>query len=236
MKNRCLLVAGAALTATLTLSAMTALVSAEDGVATPTNPSFAPDTGQINRGISQQLSPQPNDVSNMPTPEEARAALMTPVSKQPSTGDALPTTTTGTGTQEKREATNTGATGKLNELPPSGPIGSFGQTIPAKFSKRNDILDHVPTMAIPLPLTDEQLKQIYDAVMAENSPPSAGADALKPTSELSPDQALNGMHPLPASVRGIDGVTRLYYVKAQGKVLLVEPAVRTVVAQITSQK
>jgi hypothetical protein len=53
---------------------------------------------------------------------------------------------------------------------------------------------------------------------------------------LSPDQALNGMHPLPASVRGIDGVTRLYYVKAQGKVLLVEPAVRTVVAQITSQK
>ena len=34
MKNRCLLVAGAALAATLTLSAMTALVSAEDGVAT----------------------------------------------------------------------------------------------------------------------------------------------------------------------------------------------------------
>ncbi len=91
-------------------------------------------------------------------------------------------------------------------------------------------------MAIPLPLTDEQLKQIYDAVMAENSQSPAGADALKPTSELSPDQALNGMHPLPASVRGIDGVSRLYYVKAQGKVLLVEPAVRTVVGQITSQK
>jgi hypothetical protein len=171
----------------------------------------------------------------MPTPEEARAALMTPVSKQPSTGDAL-TTTTGTGTQEKREATNTDAAGKINELPPSGPIGSFGQTIPAKFSKRNDILDHVPIMAIPLPLTDEQLKQIYDAVMAENSPPPAGAEALKPTSELSTDQTLNGMHPLPASVRGIDGVTRLYYVKAQGKVLLVEPTVRTVVGQITSQK
>ena len=235
MKNTCLLVAGAALTATLALSSMTALVSAEDGVTTPTNPSFAPNTGQINRGIAQQLSSQSSGVPDMPTPEEARAALMTPVSKQPSTGDALPTTT-GTGTQEKQEATNTGAAGKINELPPSGPIGSFGQTIPAKFSKRNDILDRVPTMAIPLPLTDEQLKQIYDAVMAENSPSPAGADALKPTSELSPDQALNGMHPLPASVRGIDGVTRLYYVKAQGKVLLVEPAVRTVVGQITSQK
>lgn len=235
MKNRYLLVAGAALTATLALSSMTALVSAEDGITAPTNPSSAPNSGQINRGIVQQFSSQSSDAPNIPTPEEARAALLTPVSKQPSTGDALPTTT-GTGTQERREATNTGATGEINELPPSGPIGSFGQTIPAKFSKRNDILDRVPIMATPLRLTDEQLKQIYDAVMAENSQPTAGAEALKPTSELSPDQALNGMHPLPASVRGIDGVTRLYYVKAQGKVLLVEPAVRTVVAQITSQK
>jgi hypothetical protein len=235
MKNRCLLVAGAAVTAILALSSMTALVSAEDGVTTPTNPSFAPNTGQINRGIAQQLSSQSSDVPNMPTPEEARAALMTPVSKQPSTGDALPTTT-GIGAQEKQETTNTGAAGKINEPPPSGPIGSFGQTIPAKFSKRNDILDRVPIMAFPLALTDEQLKQIYDAVMAESSPPPAGAEALKPTSELSPDQALNGMHPLPASVRGIDGVTRLYYVRAQGKVLLVEPAARTVVGQITSQK
>ena len=235
MKNGCLLVAGAALAATLALSSMTALVSAEDCVTTPTNPSFDPNTGQINRGIALQLSSQSSGAPDMPTPEEARAALMTPVSKQPSTGDALPTTT-GTGTQEKREATNTGEAGKINELPPSGPIGSFGQTIPAKFSKRNDILDRVPIMAIPLPLTDEQRKQIYDAVMAESSPPPAGAEALKPTSELSPDQALNGMHPLPASVHGIDGVTRLYYVKAQGKVLLVEPAARTVVGQITSQK
>src|SRR6185312_12391767 len=100
MKNRCLLVAGAAVTAILALSSMTALVSAEDGVTTPTNPGFAPNTGQINRGIAQQLSSQSSDVPNMPTPEEARAALMTPVSKQPSTGDALPTTT-GIGAQEK---------------------------------------------------------------------------------------------------------------------------------------
>jgi hypothetical protein len=235
MKNRCLLVAGAALTATVALSLMTALVSAEDGATTPTNPGFAPNTGQINRGIAQQLSSRSSGVDNVPTPEEARAALMTPVSKQPSTGDALPATT-GTGTQENRETTNAAAAGILNEPPHSGPIGSFGQTIPAKFSKRNDVLDRVPTMAIPLPLTDEQLKQIYDAVMAESSQAPTGAETLKPTSELSPDQALNGMHPLPESVRGIDDVARLYYVKAQGKVLLVEPAVRTVVGQITSQK
>jgi hypothetical protein len=166
----------------------------------------------------------------MPTPEEARAALMAPISKQPSTGDALPATT-GTGMQS---AQGTSTAGASSEPPPSGPIGSFGQTIPAKFSKRNDTLDRVPTMAIPLPLSDEQRKQIYDAVMADSSQPVAGADALKPASELSTNQALNGMRPLPESVRGIDGVQRLYYVKAKGKILLIEPATRTVVGEIAS--
>ena len=121
-----------------------------------------------------------------------------------------------------------------DEPPPSGPIGSFGQTIPAKFSKRNDILDRTPIMAWPLPLTDQQRMQIFDAVMSDSSPPVAGADALKPASELSPDQALSGMRPLPESVRSIDGVERLYYLKAPRKILLVEPATRTVVGEIGS--
>ena len=64
--------------------------------------------------------------------------------------------------------------------------------------------------------------------------PSPRADALKPASELSPSQALSGMHPLPESVRGIENVSRLYYIKAKDKVLLIEPNVRTVVAQITA--
>jgi len=89
-------------------------------------------------------------------------------------------------------------------------------------------------MAIPLPLTQEQRKQIYDAVMAEKSQPVVGADALELASELSPNQALNGMRPLPESVRSIDGVSRLYYIKAKDKVLLIEPNVRTVVGQITA--
>ena len=92
----------------------------------------------------------------------------------------------------------------------------------------------MPTVAIPLPLTQEQRKQIYDAVMTEKAPAVAGAETLEPASELSPDQALTGMRPLPASVRGIDGVSRLYYIKARDKVLLIEPNVRTVVGQITA--
>jgi hypothetical protein len=168
---------------------------------------------------------------NIPTPEEAWAALVQPISRQPSAGGTEPTTTGAGGLQ----APSSGPTNASNEPPPSGPIGAFGQTIPAKFSKRNDVLDHVPTMAIPLPLTQEQLKRIYDAVMAEKSQPVAGADALKPTSELSSNQALNGMRPLPERVRGIEGVSRLYYITAKDKVLLIEPDVRTVVGQITPQ-
>jgi len=231
MKSTCLSGAGAALAATLILSSMAAPAHADDSA--KTNPGFVPDTGQINPGVPQQPASQSSDVSNMPTPDQARAALMTPVSNQPSTGDAS-AATTGTGAQQVPSLP--GMAGATNEPPPSGPIGSFGQTIPAKFSKRNDVLDHVPTMAIPLPLTNDQRKQIYDAVMADKSPPPAGAEALKPASELSPDQALNGMHPLPASVRNIDGVSRLYFVKAQGKVLLVEPDVRTVVGEIAPAK
>jgi hypothetical protein len=89
-------------------------------------------------------------------------------------------------------------------------------------------------MALPLPLTDEQRKQIFDAVMADKAQPVAGADELKPASELSTDQTLNGMRPLPESLRGIEAVEKLHYVKAKNKVLLVEPSTRTVVDQITS--
>jgi hypothetical protein len=228
MKSRYQFATGTAVAAVLALSLLSVPVRAADGDTQPANPGLFPNTGQINPGTTQQPPSQSTDFANIPTPDEARAALMAPISKQPSTGDAS-AATTGTGAQ----GTPPNTAAASNEPGPSGPIGSFGQTIPAKFSKRNDTLDHVPTMAIPLPLTDEQRKQIYDAVMADNAQPVAGADALKPASELSPNQALNGMRPLPESVRGIDGVTRLYYVKAKGKVLLVEPATRTVVGQIT---
>jgi hypothetical protein len=218
----------AGLAACVTWSSMGAPARAQNSTAAPATPGFAPQTGQINPGSEPKPPSQSGEVANIPTPEEARAALMAPISRQPSTGDS-PAATTGIatqGTQSPSPATTSG------EPPPSGPISSFGQTIPAKFSKRNDTLDHVPTMAWPLSVNDEQLKQIYDAVMADNSQPVAGADALKPASELSPNQALNGMRPLPESVRDIDGVKGLYYLKAKDKAFLIDGATRTVVAQI----
>ena len=265
-----------ALAAALAASTMGG-ATAEQSATVPTDPGFKPDTGQINPGVEEQAPTQSSEIVSIPTPEESRAALMMPTSKQPSAGTMptdprpdLPSATAPKKTQiedapkAQRESQNaaggpeglttagstpvsngsTGAppasvtTGKgssaSSEPPPSGPIGSVGETIPAKFSRRNDILDRTPIMAWPLPLSDGQRKQIYDAVMAEKSQPVAGADALEPASELSPNQALNGMRPLPESVRGIDGASRLYYIKAKDKVLLIEPNVRTVVGQITA--
>ena len=50
-----------------------------------TNPGLVPNTGQINTGMAAQPPSQSADVTNIPTPEEARAALMAPISRQPST-------------------------------------------------------------------------------------------------------------------------------------------------------
>ena len=257
-----------ALVAALALSAMNGSAGAEDSATVPTDPGFNPGSGQINPGVEQQAPSQSSEIINIPTPEESLRALMTPVSKQPSTGETpstpRPEATTSVGSKEHQESQNAAGgppglttagsapgsnsagsdrrstsakpTGSATsgEPPPSGPIGSVGETIPAKFSERNDILDRTPIMALPLPLSDQQRRQIYNAVMAERSQPVAGADALKPASELSPNQALNGMRQLPESVRGIDGLSRLYYIRARDKVLLIEPNVRTVVGQITA--
>jgi len=229
MKNSHCLLGTSGLAAAVLLYSLGAAVFAQDEPRRPLNPGLVPNTGQINTGAAPQPWSKSAEVDNIPAPAEAWAALVQPISRQPSAGGGA--TTTGTGGQQPPAS---GTINASSEPPPSGPIGSFGQTIPAKFSKRNDILDHLPTMAIPLPLTQEQRKQIYDAVMAEKSQPVVGADALEPASELSPNQALNGMRPLPESVRGIDGVSRLYYIKAKEKVLLIEPNVRTVVGQITA--
>ena len=113
-----------------------------------------------------------------------------------------------------------------------GPIGATLQTMPAKFSERNDLLDHLPIMSWPLLLNVQQRQQIYQAVMAEKSPPAADADMLKPATFLSYAQTRD-VRPLPPSLSGIDGLQGLQYIKAKDKVLLVRPPNGIVVDQIT---
>jgi len=193
------------------------------------DPGFDPGTGQINPGTAPRVPSAAPALPAPPSQQDARAALMMPDPGLTSLGGApAPAQTTGV------SPSSGAAQGANVPAPPPGPIGATMQTMPSKFSQRNDVLDRVPIKAWPLPLSDQQQKQIYQAVMADKSQPAAGADELKPAAALSADQAANGMHPLPANLRGIDGLQKLYFVKGKKKVLLVEPSTRTVVDEITS--
>jgi hypothetical protein len=187
-----------------------------------TNPNFVPDTGTINRGFDPPV-PSTQEARPIPTAEETRAALKMPDSDQPSLGvaasDTNATPTTGAGTPNPAT---------------TGPIAATGQTMPAKFSTRNDILDRAPLMALALNLTDEERDRIFKAVMDEKTPAAPSADTLAPASQVGSDLALKDMHPLPQSLQGIQAAESLAYVKTKNKVFLVRPATRIVVDVIGS--
>ena len=113
--------------------------------------------------------------------------------------------------------------GKL--VTPGAPADT--QTVPAKFSQRNNALDELPTMAFPLPLTDEQRQRIRDAVMKAplETADVHSADALPIGVEV---------RPLPRPVtEQIPAVRNLGYVRVSDRVLLVTPSSRIVVSEIS---
>ncbi len=236
MKGRILIAATAALAAAGPIFVVTARAA---DPAADTQPGFVPDTGQINPGHAAQpwSNAPPLAQNQQPAQEDARAALMTPDNGAPSAGQS---TGQGAGTaQATPPAPNGGgqpssgnASSAAPSAGPSGPIGATIQTMPAKFSHRNDVLDHMPVMAWPLPLNAQQRQQIYKAVMADNSSPVAEAAKLKPANALAFEQRRD-MHPLPESLAAIDGLQGLKYVKGKDKVLLVRPSTGIVVDEVT---
>jgi hypothetical protein len=213
--------------------AATPLCAQERQGAISPNSGFNPDTGQINSGRVIKTAPSNSaNLRKIPTHAEALAALRQVDDPTPSLG-AEPAQQSAGGTDSATRETM-GARPDTATAADPGPVGATSQTMPAIFSERNDVLDRVPTMALPLRLTDEERQKIYKAVMADKTQPAADADALMPASELSADQALNGIHPLPAGVSGIATLDGLAYVKGKNKVLLVLPSTRTVVDEIAS--
>lgn len=86
MKNSHHLLA-AILAAVLSLLCLNGPIGAEESATVPTDPGgFNPGTGQINPGGQERAPVQSSELSNIPTPEESRRALRTPISKQPSSG------------------------------------------------------------------------------------------------------------------------------------------------------
>ena len=102
------------------------------------------------------------------------------------------------------------------------------QTVPAKFSQRNDALDQYPTMAHPLPLSDADKRRIADSVAKAKAPvapmTAEPAEVLPQTIET---------FELPREVTENIPITRnLRYIRTADKVLLVGPSNMIVVEAI----
>jgi hypothetical protein len=226
MKGRIFIVPAAVL-ATATA---VAIVAAQASDRPPTvDPGFVPNTGQINPGHAAEPWSDALPRAPQPSQEEARAALMAPDNGAPSAGPG--STPAPNGAEQLITGSSSASTSAVGSAAPTGPIGATTQTMPAKFSQRNDVLDRVPPTAWPLPLNEEQRRQIFNSVMADGSPPAAGAAALKPGSSLSFEQTLD-LHPLPGAVADMDGLHGLQYVKGKDRVLLVRPPNGIVVDEI----
>jgi len=127
---------------------------------TTTDPGFVPGTGQINPGHALQPPPT-TPAAPIANPADVRAALLMPdpetisLGEDPNAGGKAQPVTTGKGITS-------------GEQP--GPIASTMQTKPAKFSHRNDVIDHMPTMGMPLRLDEKQRQQIFQAITSEKTP------------------------------------------------------------------
>lgn len=175
-----------------------------------TQPGFVPGTGQINPGGA------PHPPSATPAPpiadhEAVRAALLMPDPGTISTGEQP-----NTSGKPQPETTGKGIT--AGEAP--GPIASTMQTKPAKFSHRNDVIDHTPTMAMPFRLDDAQRKQIVQAVMSESTPAFSGTRDFK-AADVVPFSLAGNIHPLPEGVRDLPDMGGLAFLRSKNKIYLI---------------
>ena len=142
--------------------------------------------------------------------EEGRAGTTEPSSETPTT---------------KRDESWVFENGRL--ITPGAPADS--QTVPAKFSERNNALDELPTMAFPLPLTDEQRQRIRAAV---SKAPVERATAQ--SADLLPSGI--DVRELPRELtEQVPAVRNLGYVRTSDRILLVSPPNRIVVGEIGQQ-
>ena len=108
---------------------------------------------------------------------------------------------------------------------PGAPTDS--QTVPAKFSKRNDAIDRVPVMAMAaLAFSNEQKRSIIDAVRGANPP--VQSTSAKPAEELPIGITVQDW---PAAASD-PAFAKMKFVQAQGRILLVEPTNRVVIGEI----
>jgi hypothetical protein len=166
------------------------------------------------------------------TNDQSGPSSAAPTTSQDSQGDKATHSVSGRGgkeepgshvpTQAQGEATPVFVNGALNV--PGAPADS--QTVPAKFSKRNDAIDKLPILGMSLGLSDAQKRSIVESVRGANVPVAAS------TAKISDELAMNVVvHDLLASAND-PAMAKLKYVRLSDRVLLVEPNNRIVIGVI----
>ncbi|MBX9846978.1 MAG: hypothetical protein K2Z80_34740 [Xanthobacteraceae bacterium] len=166
-----------------------------------------------------------------PTQDQSGSSNVPATADQQQQGQQAVSTPSGkTGKEEPSahapsESTAVFVDGKLNV--PGAPADS--QTVPAKFSERNDKIDKLPIMAMPLGLSDEQRRAILDSVKQANPP--VQTTSAKPAEEL----PLNiEVHDLGVA-SDIPDAARLKVVRTPDRILLIAPSNRIVVGEIANK-
>ncbi len=117
------------------------------------------------------------------------------------------------------------------KLAVTGALPPGTQDEPAKFSARNDAMDHIPTMAYPPSLTEEQKRAIYQRV-SEGQAPVSNITA-RPSEQV---PALTKLEDLPRDLADkLPSISDYKFLRLQDKVLLVNPRESIVVGEITKQ-
>ena len=102
------------------------------------------------------------------------------------------------------------------------------QTVPAKFSQRNEAIDKLPILGMSLGFSEEQKRAIADAVRKANAP------VIASTAKVSDELAMNvAVQDWPTSASD-PAFAKLKFVQAQGRILLIEPANRIVIGEIAN--
>ena len=172
-------------------------------------------------GLGVALAQQPPAGNGMQQPQAESTQKAAPQTKSGQAGKEEPSSHMQTGNPPENAVFFKGTLAAPGAAPET-------ETTPAKWSEKNAALDKVPTMAMPLPLNDEQKRRIYDVVSAANKPVSnvnAGLTQFLPPSVETFE--------LPPEVADIPGARALEYVRLDDRLLLVQPANKVVVGEIT---
>ena len=186
---------------------------------TPEAPQVAPSGAAPGAPARAPQNSAPQQGNTLATPEQQSQAEQTLQTKSGQGGKEEPSTKPAAVEQSPALAD-----GKLNV--PGAPADS--QTVPAKFSERNDAIDKLPIMAMPLGISPEQERAITASVKQADAPVAA-VDA-KVTQELPGTLELRELSDaVKAQVPAVEG---LKYVRLSDRILLVRAPNMIVVGEI----